>query len=126
LRFEAAEGGFAELLEGGEFGAEGAGAFGGDAVGLAAVFGRERLDPALLLETGDGSIESAGAEAGAAEAGDVVDHGVAVLGAARKRGEDEEWWVRVVTEAVVIAGCGFCGCYVSRTTHDVVISQETN
>jgi hypothetical protein len=102
-------------VEGGEFGTKDPETIGRDAIGAAAIFGRERLDEALLLEAADGAVECAGAEARAAEDGDVFDHGVAVLGAVGEAGEDEERGIGIVGGGVAY--------YVARTTHDVVIAQ---
>jgi hypothetical protein len=107
-------------MEGGEAGTEQAETFGGDAVGAPAVVGGEGLDPAALLEASDGAVEGAGAETGAAEAGDVVDHGVAVFGAVGEGGENEERGIGVVAEL----GAGIGSCYVARTTHGVVIARK--
>ena len=65
--------------------------------------GRGSIQP-CLLEAGDGSVEGSGAEAGSAEACDVFDHGVSVLGAAGEAGEDEQRRVGVVAHGRVVFG----------------------
>jgi len=71
--------------------------FRSDAVGLAALFGREGLDQQLLFEPGDGPIESSRSKTGSAEQNDVFDHRVPVFGAARKTGEDQQRRIRILT-----------------------------
>src|SRR6185437_1819486 len=102
-------------MEGGELGAKDGEAVGRDAIGTTAIFGRQGLDEALLLEAADGAVESAGAKARAAQDGDVLNHGVAVLRAVGEAGEDEERGIGIMSGRFVY--------YVTRTTHDVVIAQ---
>src|SRR5688572_19417438 len=62
----------------------------GEAIRDTALFRRQRLDEACALETGDGPIERARAQAATAHVGDVLDNRVAMLRAAREADEDEQ------------------------------------
>jgi hypothetical protein len=53
------------------------------------MFGWEWRDQAEALQAGDGTVERAGAEVGAGEGADVLDHGVAVLWTVRQTDQDE-------------------------------------
>src|ERR1700744_5100132 len=101
-------------MQGGQLRSQDPQAVRGDAVGAAAFLGWERFDPALLLQTGDGSVERSGSQACTTKVGNVFDHGVSVLGTAGEAGQNEQRRVRVMAELRPY--------YVSRTTHNVVIA----
>jgi hypothetical protein len=111
--------GFGELSQRGQFCAENARALSGNAIGPAALFWRERLDPTLLFQTGNCPIQRPRAETSPAYACNVFNHGVSVLRSAGQAGKHKQWWVRIVPHFRVIFG----RYYASRTTHYVVIAQ---
>src|SRR5579863_5100112 len=117
-RLQSAQPGRGEPSQGAEFGAENAQARAGDAIRLAAILSRERLNPSLLLQAGDRAIQRSRPQADAAEAGNILDHGVSMLRPTRQAGQHKQRRVGEVAWARVV-----CLYYVSRTTHDVVVAQ---
>lgn len=111
--------GFGELSQGGQFCAENARAFSGNAIGPSALLWWERLDPTLLLEPRNRAIQRPWSQTGPAYARDIFNHGVAVLRSAGQAGKDKQRRVRIVPHSRVIFG----SYYAARTTHDVVIAQ---
>lgn len=110
-------------MQSGELCSKNAKAFTGNSVGLTSIFRWERFDPLLLFKPGNRTVQSAGTEACSAKAGDIFHHGVTVFGAIGKACQDEERRVGILAQPVVVL---FRGYYVSRTTHGVVISQQSD
>jgi hypothetical protein len=61
-----------------------------DAIRAAAIRGFERFDPASSLQACQGSVERAGFKLCSAELGNIFHHGIAMLGAARQTGQDQQ------------------------------------
>ncbi len=89
-----------------------------DAIGPPPLFGRKWLDPALLLETGDGSVQGSWTKTRVTKGSYVFNHGVPLFWTAGKAGQHQERRVRVMTQIFM------CLAYfVARTTHNVVIAR---
>ena len=67
-----------------------------------------------LLQSGDSSVERTGSEASAAHMLDILEHGVSVLRAVGEAREHQQLRVGKM-------GAARIRCYVSRTTHNVVV-----
>jgi len=66
---------------------------GGKRVGLAPIVGSDRLNPAAFFETRDRAIQRPWSQVYAREALDIFHHGVTVLGAVGKAGQNQQSWV---------------------------------
>ena len=106
-------------MQGFQFCAENVQALSRNAIGPAALLGRERRDPAQLLQAGNRTIQRSRTQTSSAKARDVFDHRVSVLRSTGKAGKHKQRRVGIVPRSRAI----FRNYYVSRTTHDVVIAQ---
>ena len=82
--------GLDHTVYGGKFPLKMSAAIRGQLVGLTAIFRRDRLNPAGLLQTRDGAVERAWTEADTGELFNVLHHGVAVLGSFGQAGENQQ------------------------------------
>ncbi len=93
----------------------------GNSIRPATIFRRERLNPTLFFQSGNRAVERPRAQARAAKMLNIFNHRVAMLGALRQAREHQQRRVGIV--AIFRGMC--CFHYVTRTTHDVVISRTT-
>ena len=106
-------------MQGGQLRAENTQSFRRDAIRLPALLGCKWLDPTLLLQAGDRSIQCSRTQAGSAHVRDVFDHGVPVLRAICEAGKHKQGRIGIAPESRAFFGL-YC---VLRTSHNVVVSQ---
>lgn len=87
-----------------------------DAIGLAAFFRREWLNPTLVFQPSDGPVERSRAQAHTAKARNVFNHRVPMLRSVSQAGQNQQRRIRKLPQLSI-----FDGIYVSSSTHDVVI-----
>ncbi len=108
-----------KLPQSSQFGAQNANTLRRDSIGSPAIFSRQWFNPTLLLQSRDRTIEGARPQSCTTQGGDVLDHGVAVLGSTGQARQYQYRRVRIVAQRIADSIY-----YASRTTHDVVISRR--
>lgn len=117
-RLQSFQPGLGELMQGCQFCLQNPHALGCDAIWTSTVLRWKWLNPTVRLQSRDCAIERAGAEPGSAKAGDVLNHGVAMLRSRCQACKYEQRWIGIMSEFRI----SHCSIYVSRTTHNVVIT----
>ena len=113
-------------MQGRELCAQDAPPVGRDAIGIAAVIARQRLDESLSLEARDRTIKRAWTEPGPGHLHDIFDHGVPMLGSIGEAGQHQQRRVRVVTEIGILVRAYYVpstSCHVVTIARDALIAQ---